>query len=442
VEPVGKETAVVEATAEAPPPAKDITLVGFSKEGDVADGMKVCKDLVKEMTGVTLEVQSAPEDSFRAKVTADFAAGGGAYDVIFMPYNMMREYHATGHLLPLDDYISKDPDINIDDFIPALLSAYGGWDGKQFALPWKADVYIFCYRKDHFEEPAVQDLFKSRTGMDLKVPKTVEEQKVIAEFFTKSFNPDSPLEYGWTNWSERWGSIWWWGARLSALGGGWLDENNHPNFNNEAGLRSLQDYLDMHQYAPADVATYEWSKANLSYLNGSTAMFDEWNSFGVECNTPEGYWGKSEVVDKSGFDVLTGYKVDGKLAQHSVLGGWCGSIPKYTANPDAAYKVIAALTTVEAELLREPLGHQPTRMSTYDKIEDKLTTSHYQATADNFAVAEIGGDVYAPPIGQQLQDFLATTINATIQGEYAAEEALQLIEDEWTKMLQDAAIYG
>jgi hypothetical protein len=250
------------------------------------------------------------------------------------------------------------------------------------------------------------------------------------------------LEYGWTNWSERWGSIWWWGARLSALGGSWLDENNHPNFNNEAGLRAMNDYLVLHQYAPADVATYEWSKANLSFLNGSSAMFDEWNSFGTECNTPEGYWGTSEVVEKTGFDVLTGYEVGGVLKQASVLGGWCGSIPKYTQDVEAAYALIAALTSTEAELLREPLGHMPTRSSTLEKLEPKLTTEHYPATQENFAVASIGADIYAPPIGQQLQDFLATTVNATIQGQYEAEEALQLIDDEWTKMLQDADIYG
>ncbi len=207
-------------------------------------------------------------------------------------------------------------------------------------------------------------------------------------------------------------------------------------------MRALNDYLDLHKFAPPDVATYEWSKANLSYLNGSSATFDEWNSFGTECNTPEGYWGKSEIVGKSGFDVLTGYEVDGELKQASVLGGWCGSIPKYTKDADAAYAVIAALTSVEAEVLREPLGHQPTRLSTYDVIEEKLTTSHYPATADNFAVATIGADVYAPPVGQQVQDFLATTINATIQGQYTAEEALQLVDDEWTKILQDAGVYG
>jgi hypothetical protein len=38
--PAPAETAP-EALTEAPPPAEDITLVGFSKEGDVADGMKV-----------------------------------------------------------------------------------------------------------------------------------------------------------------------------------------------------------------------------------------------------------------------------------------------------------------------------------------------------------------------------------------------------------------
>jgi multiple sugar transport system substrate-binding protein len=422
--------------------AQDITLVAFTKEGDVAEGLRICADLVKQKTGVTLEVQSAPEDSFRAKVTADFAAGGGAYDLIFMPYNMMREFQVAGHLLPLDDYISASPDINTADFIPALLNAYGRWGDQQWALPGKADVYISCYRQDLFEDADVQQNFKARTGVDLVVPQTVAEQKVIAEFFTKSLNPDSPTEYGWTNWSERWGSVWWWGARMSALGGSWLTEDNIPNMNNEAGLTALRDYLDMHKFAPADVATYEWSKANQSYLNGSSALFDEWNSFGTLCNTPEGDFGRSEIVGKSGFTVLSGYDVGGELKRASVLGGWCMAVPKYTREPQAAFDVLNVVTSQEAELLREPLGYAPTRLSTYDKIPEQPTTAHYQATADNFAVATIGADVFAPPVGQQVQDYMATVINETIQGQHAPEEALAMIESEWTRILQDADVYG
>lgn len=436
--PTAQPTAAAPATEALP--AK---IVAFTKEGDVSDGLVSCIDLVKEKTGLTLEVQSAPEDSFRAKVTADFAAGGGAYDIVMMPYNMMHEYQALGHLLPLDDYIAATPEINIEDFIPALLEAYGHWDGQQWALPGKADVYIACYRKDVMEDPAVRDLFKARTGMDLKPPKTVAEQKVIAEFFTKSLNPDSPLTYGWSNWSERWGSIWWFGARLAALGGTWLDENNHPGFNNEAGLTALKDYLDMHRFAPPDVATYDWGKANQAFLNGSTAFIDQWNSFGAECNTPEGYYGRSEVVGKTGFDVLTGYEVNGVLQQASVLGGWCISIPKYTKYPQAAWDALVVLTSVEAEVIREEKNmYSPTRRSSLEKIPARPNNEHFRATADNFAVAKIGADIYAPPIGQQLQDFLATTMHETIQGQHTAEEALALIEREWTKMLKDAGIYG
>jgi len=264
---------LTQATKGVPPPTeipsvaatpmlKPSKLVAFTKEGDVSDGLKVCIDLVKQKTGITLEVQSAPEADFRAKVTADFAAGGGAYDLIFMPYAHMREFQSLGHLLPLDQYISDSPDINTADFIPALLKAYGGWNCGQWALPGKADVYINCYRKDVFNDPKIQDLFKARTGKELKPPQTVTDQLVIAEFLTKSINPDSPLTYGWTNWSEKLGIKWWWGPRMKALGGSYLDEKNHPGFNNEAGLQALKDCLAMHKFAPPDVATF-----NPAYLS-------------------------------------------------------------------------------------------------------------------------------------------------------------------------------
>ena len=85
----------------------------------------------------------------------------------------------------------------LDDFIPSLLETYGMYKGTFYALPFKPDVQLLFYRKDLFEDEDIQADFKEKTGNELKVPETIDELYETAAYFTKSLNPDSPVEYGY-----------------------------------------------------------------------------------------------------------------------------------------------------------------------------------------------------------------------------------------------------
>jgi multiple sugar transport system substrate-binding protein len=411
-----------------------------TSEGQRADGIRLNADLIRENTGITVDVQASSD--YRTQVAADFVAGGGSYDAIMAPFLFMKDWFVSGYLASLQSFIDADANINIDDFIPALLTAYNWSQEEIHSLPYQADTHLFFYRKDIFEDPAVQDAYLAATGNELAVPQTVEQQLEVARFFTRSLNPDSPIEYGFTNWSERWGSVWWWGIRMSTLGGGWLDENNRPNMNNEAGLRALTDYLAMHEFAPADVTTYDWDRSNTSFLDGRSLMFDQWNSFGSIANTPESTSGASQVAGKTGYALPTGYEIDGAVVNQSILGGWTSAVSAFSDDIEGAYQVLAQITSQQGELNRIDIGTAPTRQSTYDALELTPTTEHYPIQAQAFGVSYITADVDAAPISQQVQDFMATQISRVLLREIAPEEALSSVESEWTSLLQDAGLLG
>lgn len=410
-------------------------------DGELSNGVADAEKGFEEATGIALELIKIPGADMRQKMAADLATGAGIFDAIIAPWAFVHEWQVGGHLLALDDFIAADANINVDDFIPSLYNTYGHWDGKQWTLPYKPDAQLFFYRRDLFEDTKVQDAFKAKTGQDLKAPETVEEYMQVAEFFSKKLNPDSPVEFGWAGMGERWASIWWWCMRLANLGGNFVDEKMHPNFNNEAGLKALNDYLAMLKYAPDDFIQYEWTKSNTAFLNGRVAMMEQWPGLAAMVETPEGFWGKSEVVGKVSQGQPPGYMVDGKLMRSSVLGGWCIFISKYTEQPDLTYKTIAWLTGVDGEPLKVNAGNAPTRKSVYEKLEPTPATAYFPALLTNLDQSQITADVDAPPISQQLQDFLATNINKTLIGELQPEEALNMIDEEWTKQLKDAGVY-
>ena len=61
-----------------------------------------------------------------------------------------------------------------------------------YALPINQDSMGLVYRKDLFEDPKEMEAFKAKYGYELAPPKTYDELRDIAEFFTR---PDKNL-YG------------------------------------------------------------------------------------------------------------------------------------------------------------------------------------------------------------------------------------------------------
>lgn len=427
--------------AEAGEPAAQTTPIQVGTlDGELSNGVADAEASFEEATGISIDLIKIPGADMRQKFTADLATGAGVFDVIIQPWAFVHEWQVGGHLIALDDFIAADENINVEDFIPSLYNTYGHWDGQQWTLPYKPDAQLFFYRKDLFDDTAQQDAFKAKTGVDLKVPETVEEYMLVADFFTKSLNPGSPVEFGWSGMGTRWESIWWWSMRLADLGGNFYDENMNPNFNNEAGLTALNDYLAMLQYGPEDFIQYEWTKSNTAFLSGQVAMMEQWPGLAAMVETPEGFWGKSEVIGKVGHGQPPGYLVDGELKRSSVLGGWCAFVSKYTEQPQLSYETIAWLTGTEGEPLKINAGNAPARTSVYESLEPTPMTAYFPALIDNLAQSTITADVDAPPISQQLQDFMATNINRTLIGEIQPEEALNSIHEEWTKLLQEAGI--
>jgi ABC-type glycerol-3-phosphate transport system substrate-binding protein len=410
-------------------------------DGNQSQGLLAQQQALKAATGIDMTVAALPGDQHRPKITADFISGAGVYDVIVEPWVWVHEWQEGGYLLPLDDYIAADPTINVADFIQALYKTEGNFSGKQYTFPWDPDTELFLYRKDLFEDPKMQTLFKSRTGKDLAVPQTVDDYATVAAFFTKSLNPDSPVNYGYSGWGETYGCFWWWAMRLADLGGSYLDSKMHPNINNDAGLKALNDYIGMLKYTSPDFLTYEWTKSNASYLSGQVAMFENYSPIAVEANTPQGSWGASAVVGKNGYGIPPGYMVNGQLVQGSVLGGYVIAISKFTKQPELAYKTVAWLTSPSGEPLKEAAGDPPGRKSTYANVQTSLLTEYYPAFLNCLDNGLIGGDVDAGAIGESMETVMQDNIHQALAGQLTPAQALKAIEDDWTKELKGAGLY-
>lgn len=419
---------------------KKITIA--TSDGQRQEALNLLAAAFTEQTGATFEVSAFPQGEFRAKITADLASGTGLYDVLIEPYVFLHDHKKADLLLPIDQYTAKDATLNIQDFSPAVLDAYGRFGGDTlYALPFQIDTQLLFYRKDLFEDEAVQASFKAQTGKDLIVPRTHAELVETARFFTKSLNPDSPIEYGWATWGEKIGSFWWWAIRLASYGGSYLDANFRPNFNNDAGRQAVEICEQLLAASPPDIGQYDWDKMNTAFLRGDVALMEQWNGFATLAEQPDGASGQSQVVGKVGYAVPPGAEQNGQIAHASLLGGWAMAVAKQTKEPDLAYATLAFLSSKEAELARLPTGSPPTRISVLNDPTILADNPSYAAMAEALAVAKIGADVDAAPVSSQLQEVLRTALNRVWIGEIPGTQALQETDAEWTQILQEAGLY-
>lgn len=440
----GTALASLGSTARARPSAQDFagkTVTIATAEGEMSNGVEAQRAAFKQATGATIELIKLPLEDMQGKITADLSTSTGAFDVIIEPFIPLHAHAAAGFYVALDDLAGADASLDPEDFLPLLWKNLALYNGKLYGLPFKADVHVFFHRTDIFGNTAAKDAFTAKTGYELKVPETVDELVETARFFTKKFNPGSPTEFGWSHWASGAGAAVLWAKRLAIYGGGFLDENFHPNFNNDAGKRAMEVSIRLNECCPPDVGSYGWPESNTSFLSGKVAMIEQWPGLSKMAETKEGFWGRSQVIGKTGYAVPVGDTVNGTLVKSSVLGGWSAGVSKYAKDQDLAYRTVSFLTGKEAEPLKIPAGNDPCRQSTYAKPEIAAANPLYPVLQQCLGVARITADVDAPPVSSELSTVMARAFNRVWVGDLAGEEALTQVEKEWVGILKRAKLY-
>ena len=219
------------------------------------------------------------ENERRAKSRLDTSTGAGSYHVLYIDEANLAEYVSANWVYPLADVVPQSYDIA--DFRTDL-SNVATINGVQYFAPFTGGGDVMLYRKDILAEKG------------MAVPNSLDE--LIAAI--KAVHDPAAGYYGWSARGQR-GSgmnVWRWTPFFRAKGGEWLD-NGMPAFNNEAGVAATELYLDLMQYAPPGVATFNWSDSVEAFRGGQVVFLVESDVFGPWMEDED----KSTVVGKVGY---------------------------------------------------------------------------------------------------------------------------------------------
>jgi sorbitol/mannitol transport system substrate-binding protein len=89
------------------------------------------------------------ENTERADVEKDVAAGGGQYDVVMIGPNDIASWAKNGWISDLSPYANSDTSYDVSDILPPIRTALSS-NGKLYAVPFYAESSFMMYNKQMF----------------------------------------------------------------------------------------------------------------------------------------------------------------------------------------------------------------------------------------------------------------------------------------------------
>ncbi len=361
------------------------------------------------LTGITVSVETYPEDEYMQKRSSDMTSGAEHPDIVMLD-QVVTQYARAGWLEPLDPYF-RDPtlvdldDYNMSDLLQGLMR-FGTVDGQIYGIPVNGDAQILYYRQDLFAEHG------------LAVPKTMDEMARTALLLNDPNHLAGICLRGRDIFTVMPFSSFLW-----SFGGQHFDDLAHPGratFNSPAGVAALKMYARLLQDAgPQQVENYSWQECTNDFVQGRAAMYIESSLLMAVFENPQ----TSAVSGRVGYAPLPA----GPAGSWPNSFGWMMGINAASSNKRGAFLFIAWATGRDISLRTALRNGASSRESVWRSPE--FLSAFPQPAWANVTVSGMknpGPEAPWPRI-VQIDEFLNSlggAINRVIVGEVDAQTAL------------------
>jgi len=378
-------------------------------------------------TGATVEILSRRSHfELDREMKQDIAAGSVDYCVFSNHTSFAPQYDTITQ--PLDDLLPAEV---LAAFSPLVIE-HATVNGQLFSLPRHSDVSNLFYQVSLYEDPDNQAAFLEEYGYELAPPETWAQAADQAVFFT-----DAPDLYGTHFAGKDEGLTGRFYEMLVAEGGALFDEDWNPTFNDEAGIRALNWFVDLYaaEAVPAGTTNYIWDDLGLGFAAGAVAWNLDWAGWAGFFN---------------GDDSRIGGNVGVALAPMGESGrrtGWSGShsfsVTNTCDNMEAAASLVMFLTGYDGQMLEARRGILPTRTQVWEDV-----TAEFEAAGETFMVEvfDIWGQsmsehAFTPPLiaeWGEVSGALWPQLQSAILGDVSPEDALNEAADDVREIMEDA----
>lgn len=169
---------------------KGVTLKGVTEASQSSKyAAKQLAESFEKLTGIKIDLETTSWDQQYDKAIKDMEAQTGIYDFVYVEQDIIYAYLKNNYLTNLTKYLKDNPTLaapgfKVDNFT-TFINYFKDANGDIYGTPMEAFLKIYVFRKDLFDDKAVQEAFKKKSGKDLKPATTHAEYQEIADFFTE-----------------------------------------------------------------------------------------------------------------------------------------------------------------------------------------------------------------------------------------------------------------
>lgn len=377
-----------------------------------------------------------PVEVHHEKMVLNKGCLSNQYDLFLCNTDWLPEVMAEGSLRRLNDYIEQDPPEGWPHaWSDSMKGLQTDKDGNIYGIAYHDGPEMFIYRYDLFGDPKEQEAFQAKYGYPLEVPKTWNQFRDVALFFTR---PEQGL-YGAVaaGFPDGHNNVYDFLIHLWSRGGEVVNEAWEPVFDSEIGIEALQFYVDLYnkdKVFPPEAKKLDSTLTGEYYASGKAAMMWNWCGFAGMAEVPE----LSKVVGKTSTGLIP--RGDGPNGQHISLNiYWVLGITAGAENPDMAYQFIKHCASAEMDKQTSVCGGNGTRLSTWRDPELAKQFPYYSM------IEEVHKNVRSPlaiPEFSEINEVMNQMVDDAIHERVPVEKVLKDASAKIRTILAEAGYYN
>jgi multiple sugar transport system substrate-binding protein len=411
--PAPEPTAAVEPTTApaAVEPGEAVTIRALIRPDEGENVATYAAEFEAE-TGIKVQADFVGWAEIHDKIVTTLAAGGGGYDIIFIPSANASEFLSTGTFEPIDDLI---PAGERSQWLEPVLDLYT-YEGALSAMPWYSGGAHMVYNGDYLEAAGVDPTTIKTWDDFLAACKAIKDTGAAEYCFSPSAKYPGNFNYNW-------------GTIAQSYGSQFFDADGNPTFQNDPGALNawelLKQGVDEGYFDPAGIALDDYETL-IEFGAGTTAFLldSSWSATQATRN-PD----LSGVTEASDIMLVPGG--DGNVSGSWLYAGGLG-LMKSSAYKEEAKQFLAYLTGEEAQKHHAINGaNMPTRVALFTDPDIAAAWKGFAALADQLNYGQ-----FAPQFTwfEEWRRSAATATQDVMAGRKTPQEALDWLVEETNRL--------
>ncbi|RFU44417.1 sugar ABC transporter substrate-binding protein [Paraburkholderia sp. DHOC27] len=419
----------------APAYSDPVTLtVALAANPQMQTAAKLIGNFEQKYPDIKVQFQTLPENQLRPAVLKDVATKSGQYDVVMIGAYEVPLWAQKGWIVDLSSYANSDTAWDQADLLKPIRNLVS-YQGKMYATPFYGSSSFLFYRKDLF----------AKAGLTMPATPTWDQvAQYAAKLDDKSANVSGICLRGVPGWGQNLASL---TTVINTFGGRWFDQKWQPQLSDPKSKAAISFYVNLiRQHGQPDAAKDGWQECLQLFSQGHAAMWYDDTVFA------------GPVLDQAGPGLRDNIGFAMAPVKDTKASGWLWawglSIPTTSKNKDAAWKLIAWLTSPEYIKLagsKAGWGQVPpgSRTSTYQLPDYKKATAAFSDltlasinSADPLhptvmPVPYTGVQYVDIPEFEQVGDFTSQQIAGAISGQITVDQAIDASQKKIVEIMQD-----